>query len=63
MRRQLLGLEWSDVDLKRGAISIRRTLTRTDKGNRVTLWVPKIKKSRRAIRLTPRALEVLQAHR
>ena len=64
MRRgELLGLKWSDVDLKGGAVSIRRTLSRVDNGKRVALGEPKTRKSRRTVRLTPRALEVLKAHR
>ena len=64
MRRgELLGLKWSDVDLKGGAISIRRTLSRTDNGKRIKLGGPKTKKSRRTVRLTPRAIEALKAHR
>jgi len=64
MRRgELLGLKWSDVDLKGGAVSIRRTLSRVDNGKRVTLGEPKTKKSRRTIPLTLRALEALKAHR
>jgi integrase len=64
MRRgELLGLKWSDVDLKNGTVSIRRTLTRTDNGKRLALGEPKTKKSRRTIRLTARATEALKAHR
>ena len=34
MRRgELLGLKWSDVDLENSTVSIRRTLTRTDKAS------------------------------
>src|SRR5829696_8780573 len=64
MRRgELLGLKWSDVDFKHGTLSIRRTLSRTGNGKRVTLGEPKTKKSRRTIPLTLRALEALKAHR
>ena len=60
MRRgELLGLKWSDVDLKNASLSVKRTLTRTDNGKRVTLGDPKTKKSRRTIRLTPQAVERL----
>jgi integrase len=62
MRRgELLGLKWSDVDLKNATVSIRRTLTRTDNGKRVALGEPKTKKSRRTIRLTPQAVEALRS--
>jgi len=64
MRRgELLGLKWSDVDLKNATVSIRRTLVRTGNGKRVTLGEPKTRKSRRTISLTTRALEALKAHR
>ena len=63
MRRgELLGLTWSDVDLKNASVSVRRTLTRTDNGKRVVLGEPKTKKSRRTIRLTPQAVETLRSH-
>jgi integrase len=43
MRRgELLGLTWSDVDLKNSTVSIRRTLTRIDNGERITDWLPKL---------------------
>jgi integrase len=63
MRRgALLGLKWSDVDLENASVSIRRTLTRTDNGKRLALGEPKTKKSRRTVRLTPRAVEALRRH-
>jgi integrase len=63
MRRgDLLGLKWSDVDLKNASISIRRTLTRTDNGKRAVLGDPKTKKSRRTIRLASQAVEALRLH-
>ena len=64
MRRgELLGLKWADIDLKGGAVSIRRTLSRTHNGKRIVLGEPKTRKSRRTIRLTSRALIALKAHR
>ncbi len=63
MRRgELLGLKWADVDLENAAVSIRRTLTRTDNGKRVSLGEPKTRKSRRTIPLTARAVDALKAH-
>jgi integrase len=55
---ELLALKWQDVDLGNATVSIRRTLTRS--GGRYTLGEPKTKKSRRSIRLTPRAANVLE---
>jgi len=57
---ELLALKWQDVDLEDAIISVRRTLTRT--GGRYTLGEPKTKKSRRSIRLTEQAKEVLRQH-
>ena len=57
---ELLALRWQDVDMKNGTVSVRRTLTRS--GGRYTLGEPKTKKSRRSIRLTPRAVEALESH-
>ena len=63
MRRgEVLGLKWSDIDLENATVSVRRTLTRTDNGKRVTLGDPKTKRSRRTIRLTPQAVEALRVH-
>ena len=60
---ELLGLKWSDLDLgcpHNATVRIGRTLTRI--GGRVSLGEPKTKKSRRSIRLTPRAVQALNAH-
>ncbi len=63
MRRgELLSLKWADVDLEGASVSIRRTLTRTDNGKRISLGEPKTKKSRRTIRLAPRATQALREH-
>jgi len=64
MRRgELLGLKWEDVDLEGSIVRVSRTLARTENGKRLALWEPKTKKSRRTVRLTPRAVEVLRRHR
>src|SRR5215208_213042 len=57
---ELLALKWQDVDMENATVSVRRTLTRS--GGRYALGEPKTKKSRRSIRLTPRATEVLEQH-
>ena len=57
---ELLALKWEDVDLKRGMLRVRRTLTRT--GGKVSLGEPKTKKSRRSVNLTAAAVEALQPH-
>ena len=60
---ELLGLKWADADLASptGSLRVKRTLTRH--GGRVALGEPKTKKSRRTVRLTPRAVESLRSHR
>ena len=57
---ELLALGWQDVDMKNGTVSVRRTLTRN--GGSIEMGDPRTKKSRRSIRLTPRAIESLEAH-
>jgi integrase len=57
---ELLGLKWQDVDLEAKMLQVRRTLTRH--GGKIALGEPKTKKSRRSIRLTSHAVEVLKAH-
>jgi integrase len=57
---ELLALKWEDVDLERGVLRVRRTLTRT--GGKVSLGEPKAKKSRRTVNLTAAAVESLQSH-
>jgi integrase len=62
MRRgEALGLQWSDVDLQRSAVSINRSLTAVDG---VPTWsAPKTARSRRRISLDPATVEVLRQHR
>src|ERR671913_1539429 len=57
---ELLGLKWGDVDLDRGTLQVRGTLT-TTKGGPV-LRAPKTKGSRRTVKLSPTALEALRSH-
>jgi integrase len=57
---ELLALRWQDVDIENGVVSVRRTLTRN--GGGIEMGEPKTKKSRRSIRLTPRAVEALESH-
>ena len=57
---ELLALKWDDVDLKRGVLRVRRTLTRI-KGA-FSLGEPKTPKSRRSVKLTAIAAEALRAH-
>jgi len=57
---ELLALKWDDVDLERGVLRVRRTLTHVDKA--FVLGEPKTKKSRRTIRLTSGAVQALEEH-
>jgi integrase len=57
-RGEILGLRWEDVDLEAGTLSVKRSLDVDG-----TLKVPKNPASRRTLKLTPRALSALRAHR
>jgi integrase len=57
---ELLALKWDDVDLERGVLRVRRTLTHS--GKAFILGEPKTKKSRRTIRLTAGAVQALKDH-
>jgi integrase len=57
---ELLGLKWEDADLEAGTLQVRRTLT-TAKGGPV-LSTPKTKGSRRSVKLTQSAVEILRSH-
>lgn len=58
---ELLGLQWSDVDLQAGTIQIRRGLIEI--AGKFSLGEPKTAKSRRLIHIVPIAAEALKAHR
>jgi integrase len=63
MRRgELLGLRWDDVDLERGVLAVRRTLSR-GQGGMWEIGSPKTTSGRRSIALPPSARESLQRHR
>jgi integrase len=57
-RGELLGLKWADVDLEAGTLTVRRSLDVDG-----TFKTPKNRAARRTLRLTPRALEALKAHK
>lgn len=62
MRRgEILGLRWSDVDLKASSLSVRQTLISID--YRVEFSTPKTAKSRRSIALDGGVVSALRAHR
>jgi integrase len=60
-RGELLGLRWSDLDLKAGTLTVNQSLERL-KG-KVTFKAPKTKTSRRSITLPAAAVRALQEHR
>ena len=57
---ELLALRWDDLNLERGILRVRRTLTR--QGGSFALGEPKTKNSLRTIRLTAAAVDALRAH-
>jgi integrase len=58
---ELLGLQWHNVDLQRGAIQVRHTLV--DVVGILELAEPKTQKSRRSIHLPEMAIKALSEHR
>jgi len=57
---ELLGLKWEDVDIERGVLHVRRTLSTAKSGP--TFTTPKNEKGR-SIKLTTRAVDSLKSHR
>lgn len=63
MRRgEILGPKWEEVDLERGELPIRRTLSR-GKGGSWEIRTPKTAAGRRSIALPSSAVEALKRHR
>jgi integrase len=60
-RGEALGVRWSDLDLKHGALSVKQTVTTIN--YRVVVTPPKTDRSRRRISLDPDTIRVLEAHR
>jgi integrase len=61
-RGEALGLEWIDVDLDAGRVSVRQTLQRR-RGAGFVLVAPKTPRSRRSVLLTELAMAALLEHR
>lgn len=60
-RSEVVGLRWSDVDLRAGTITIAQAATVVD-GDEV-IDVPKTRRSRRSIDVDPKSAAILQRHR
>lgn len=58
---ELLGLQWSDIDLEVGTLTVRHTLQRY--GREYHLDAPKTEKSRRTLALPKSLVHLLRAHR
>jgi integrase len=62
MRRgEVAGLKWSDVDLRKSVLRVRRTLNRID--GELVAGMPKTEKSRRTIPLTEATVAMLKRHK
>jgi integrase len=62
MRRgEILGLRWEDVNLARGVLAVRRTLSRGT-GSTWEVGVPKTAKGRRSVALPPSVVDALRRH-
>jgi len=59
---EVLGLGWADVDLEKGALSVRRGLHRVG-GQGLVYEEPKADRSRRTVALPAQLVEALRAHR
>ncbi len=57
-RGELLGLKWTDADLNAGTLAVRRSLDVDG-----TFKSPKNRAARRTLKLTPRAVDALKAHK
>lgn len=60
-RGEALGLRWSDIDLKRGTLSVAQTITTIR--HRLVVTSPKSDRSRRQIALDVDTVRILKAHR
>lgn len=61
-RRELLGLEWKDVDFENNIISVRRTANYTSRDGNFT-DTTKAKKSQRSVRFSPEIIALLRQYK
>lgn len=59
---EALGLQWDDIDLERGVLTVSRTVQRIHERGLV-IGDPKTRGSERAFELAPQVVTILQAHR
>jgi len=59
---EALGLKWSDLDPRRGTLSVNRTLLRDRLTGALTLQEPKTTRSRRTLKMPQQAVTALRAH-
>ena len=59
---ELLALRWSDVDIDKATLHVRRTLARVEKGEAL-FQPPKTRQSNRVVTLSKTASKALKAHR
>lgn len=59
---ELLALKWSDLDLQKGFLSVRRNLVKVTCGEPI-FGEPKTKKSRRRVSIDQETIQVLKQHR
>ena len=60
-RRELLALQWGDIDFDAGSLKVERSVEETKAGLRVK--PPKTKRGRRTITLPAEAVAMLRQHR
>lgn len=58
-KNEISALRWSDIDLKKGQISVKQTLAKGE-DNKLIFQTPKTKKSARTITLDQKTIEVLK---
>lgn len=60
---ELLGLQWGDIDLDAGRLTVKRALQQQNGGVGLVFVTPKTARSRRMILLSQRAIDALKVHR
>lgn len=58
---ELLGLQWEDLDLRKGTLTVKRTIK--EQNGKLLVGEPKSKSARRTVTLPKKTVEVLKQHR